>query len=246
MARQHKKALAAVNTEGWMMSYADMATILLAMFIVLSTLGKDQTGGSLQKGLESYRESRQYFGLSGVFPSSRAPNKLGHVQPRYTLQGDGNPDDEGKKPSAPDGFSADREKERFQHFVNELSRQFNVERLPQVVAQATVDFFEPLGKTEPYWTALHQEALAPVLPLLRRGDYRVVLIVWAPMAKEGTLARAAEKARQLADELAATAQLDASARGPLLPVAQTWPYANFQRPVVSLVIAKTAPAVRGP
>lgn len=49
---RRKKALAAVNTEGWMMSYADMVTILLAMFIVLSTLGKDQTGASLQKGLE--------------------------------------------------------------------------------------------------------------------------------------------------------------------------------------------------
>src|SRR3954452_4158866 len=93
MAKLRKKALAAVNTEGWMMSYADMATILLAMFIVLSTLGKDQTGASLQKGLESWRETRQSFGLGGLFTTSENAGGFGGTDGKYNLQGelDGTP-----------------------------------------------------------------------------------------------------------------------------------------------------------
>src|SRR5438046_8282128 len=89
VAKARKKGLAAINTEGWMMSYADMATILLAMFIVLSTLGKDQTGASLQKGLESWRETRQSFGLGGIFSTSDRPGGLGSTGPHYNLEGPG-------------------------------------------------------------------------------------------------------------------------------------------------------------
>src|SRR5207244_10746573 len=88
MVKTARKALAAVNTEGWMMSYADMATILLAMFIVLSTLGKDQTGASLQKGLESWRASRQFFGLNGLFNNSNMQTQLGHRGPHYVYSQD--------------------------------------------------------------------------------------------------------------------------------------------------------------
>src|SRR4051794_37209797 len=88
MAKPRKKALAAINTEGWMMSYADMATILLAMFIVLSTLGKDQTGASLQKGLESWRETHQNFGLPGIFNTSDRPGGLGSTGPHYNVEGE--------------------------------------------------------------------------------------------------------------------------------------------------------------
>src|SRR5207237_8598648 len=84
-----KKAEDAINTEGWMMSYADMATILLAMFIVLSTLGKDQTGASLQKGLESWRETCQSFGLGGILTTSDRPGGLGTTGPHYNLDGQG-------------------------------------------------------------------------------------------------------------------------------------------------------------
>jgi hypothetical protein len=238
VAKPRKHALAAVNTEGWMMSYADMATILLAMFIVLSTLGKDQTGASLQKGLESYRESRQNFGLPGFFSTSNSPNPFGKSRPYYSLPGDG-----GAGAGAGGQLNAlniDQEQERFQQFLGEMGRQFQVKRLPPIVGQATVDLFEPLNKTSPYWTARHHEFLAQVTPLLRRGDYRLFVLVWAPMAKDAPMIKAAEKAKQLADEIAVMAKLDASARGRVIAVGQTWPYADFQRPVVSLVLARTA------
>ncbi len=70
MLRRRKSADSHINTEGWMMSYADMATILLAMFIVLSTLGKDQSGVNLYNGTGSFRKALDSFGLPGAFSSS--------------------------------------------------------------------------------------------------------------------------------------------------------------------------------
>src|SRR5437764_5547606 len=118
MARR-KRSDSKINTEGWMMSYADMATILLAMFIVLSTLGKDQTGASLQKGLESWRESRQMFGLDGVFQTSGQPNRFSSASPRYMLDpeaidGEGGVGIVGEKVNGEKQFgrSIDQEEER--------------------------------------------------------------------------------------------------------------------------------------
>jgi Membrane MotB of proton-channel complex MotA/MotB len=242
VAKSRKRALAAVNTEGWMMSYADMATILLAMFIVLSTLGKDQTGASLQKGLESWRETRHSLGLGNFLPTSSRANSFEHVGPKYNLDNGGNTGQgqgdtgDGK----PGSRSIDQETEAFQRFLNELERQFKVNRLPDVVGQASVDLFEPFNQEKPYWTSRQKELLTQIIPLLRRSDYRVVFVVWAPMAKESALMRSAEKAKQLADELAIMAQLETKSRDRLVSVAKTWPYVEFQRPVASLVVVRTA------
>lgn len=137
------------------------------------------------------------------------------------------------------GRSIDQEEERFQRFIKELNRHFDVTRLPHSIGQATLDVFEPTNKTAPYWTANHKQALAPIVPLLRRPDYRVTIVVWAPMAKDSAMQRAVEKAAALAGELADVAQLDPRARARLAAVAQTWEYTDYQRPVLSIVIVRT-------
>src|SRR5215813_11377572 len=90
MAVQHPPTETPINTNGWMMSYADMATILLAMFIVLSTLGKDQTGITLQTGTGSYRETRERFGLPSTLTRSGQAVPLSFAGPQYIYKG---PDD---------------------------------------------------------------------------------------------------------------------------------------------------------
>jgi hypothetical protein len=102
-----------------------------------------------------------------------------------------------------------------------------------------VDLYDPFNKVSPYWTGKQQELLAQIIPLMRRSDYVVILVVWAPMAKESAMLRTAEKAQQLADELAATAQLDSKARQRLIAVTKTWAYVDYQRPVASLIVTRT-------
>src|SRR5689334_20682191 len=130
-----------------MMSYADMATILLAMFIVLSTFGKDQTGVTLQKGLESWRESRQFFGLPGFLTGSSQSSQLNTPGPSYSLDRD-------ESGEQGDGTSSltDGETERFQRFMQELERHFDVRTLPRAAGRATVDLFDPLNAAAPLLT----------------------------------------------------------------------------------------------
>jgi flagellar motor protein MotB len=245
MSRARKKGLAQINTEGWMMSYADMATILLAMFIVLSTLGQDQTGASLQKGLESWREATQCFGMPGLFKSSAQPTPLGQADPRYNVTTNDTP--EGPPlPSQKQWKTLDQEQEAFQQFLGEMGRHLEVERMPRLTGQATLDFYGKLGRTAPLLTAEHRDGLRPLVPLLERGDYRVVVVVWATMVKESAMQRAADQARQVSDELAAAVGLDRKAQSRLVSVGQPWGFANFQRPVFSLVVARTEAPATGP
>src|SRR5437588_5409765 len=46
---------------GWLMSYADMATILLALLIVVSVLSRDQTGATLYRGTGAFRATANQF-----------------------------------------------------------------------------------------------------------------------------------------------------------------------------------------
>jgi flagellar motor protein MotB len=237
---KHKKPDDAVNTEGWMMSYADMATVLLAMFIVLSTLGKDQTGVSLAKGMESWRDSRQTFGLAGMFQTSSHPDQKSELSPQYIHPEDGQPNAKGAGPDNADGpRSIDGEHEKLNRFLHEMDQQFQVEKLPRVVGSAAVDFFDPITEKPPYLARKPQEVIAQVLPLLSRKEYRVILVVWATTPSDSAWARAAEQARRIADQLSVSAGLDDDARARFVAVGQPWRYAGFQRPVMSLIVART-------
>jgi len=224
-----------INTEGWMMSYADMATILLAMFIVLSTFGKDQTGATLQRGLESWRESRQFFGLAGLFPGSMQVTQLESPGPKYLRPGD---ESDTEKP-VPSPVVVDVEKEALQEFLEKLSQRFQVKMLPRATGQATLDFFEPLARSKPLLSQKHLEAMGLIMPLLKRPEYRVSVIVWATMPSETAWTRAAQQARAVADELAAGAHLDEAATLRLTALGQPWRYAQYQRPIFSLQITRS-------
>jgi hypothetical protein len=215
-----------------MMSYADMVTILLSLFIVLTTLGKDQTGVRLQHGIEAYRRNRDTFGLPGLLPGSSQPSQMDHATPRYLLE-DPNDGEDGKGAQSQDG-----EQEQLQRFLGEMKRQFRVEEMPRVVGQATVDFYDKLGREPPLLKGHSAEVAGQVLSVLSRPQYRVYVIVWATMPNPSAWTRAVNQAQQLVEEVAGTAQLAPEARARLLPLGQPWRYPQHQRPVFSLVISR--------
>src|SRR5437773_494884 len=117
MKRRKHAADGHVNTEGWMMSYADMATTLLAMFIVLSTMGKDQTGVSLYNGTGSFFHALDTLGLGGNFTASAKAIQFDAYGPKYQLKGEGGT--RGKKPTPEEQQRIiDAENNRMQRFLN--------------------------------------------------------------------------------------------------------------------------------
>jgi flagellar motor protein MotB len=241
MAKRKKGHESAINAEGWMMSYADMITLLLALFIMLSTLGKDQTGMRLQKGLESYREHVSWFGLSGLFGGADKGMQDDSPMPKYPYEA------EGAEGRGDPRRVMDVEKEKLQHFLGEMSRQFKTEALPRIANQATLDVFEPLAAQAPYLTAKHVEALQPLLPVLRREDHRLLVIVWTTMPSDAPWQKAAQQSQVIGDQVANLTRLDPAARMRLMCVAQTWPHSNHERPALSLVVARVeAPVANHP
>jgi hypothetical protein len=235
---KRKRGEGHINTEGWMMSYADMATILLAMFIVLSTLGKDQTGISFANGTGSFVNAMNSFGLSGLFNTSAKPIALNNPAPHYLYQPR---DEEGEGDTRGNDRRRviDGEEERLQRFLQELGRQFPVERRPRQIGQVIIDLYEPLHKKAPYLGPRHTEVLDQVRPLLERAGFRLYLVVWTPTPTASAWARAAGQAQLAADEFITTSGLQPAAIQRLVPIAQPWRYRDIRRPVLSLVVVKT-------
>ncbi len=236
----------------WMMSYADMATILLAMFIVLSTFAKDQTGISLYYGTGSFRAAVTSFGLPGLMPNSNQVVSLKAPGPQHTVAGaeptEPGPSppsarDQDRSPGRPDAATPERvidgEEENFQRFLGEMDRHFRAAKQPRSAGQTALDFYDGLNKEPPYLTAREREQVTPLLGLLRQGGYRMQVVVWAGIPRDTATARAAREAADVADELAAGAGLDPEARGRLVAVGKSWPYRDVTRPVLSVVVTRT-------
>jgi hypothetical protein len=221
-----------VNTNGWMMSYADMATTLLAMFIVLSTLGKDQTGINLYNGTGSYINAVDSLGLPGFFPNSAQVISKEFPGTHYSV-----PSDIGTKDATERVIDA--EQEQFDMFMTELERHFAVQRLVRSTGQATIDFYEPLGKAPPYLTKRQHDVIWQMLPLLHRSEYSVRIVVWASMPSVEAWGHATSQAQQIVDQIADTAGLDSDSRSHLFPLGQPWRYPNYQRPTMSVIVVKS-------
>ncbi len=240
----------------WMMSYADMATILLAMFIVLSTFAKDQTGISLYYGTGSFRAAVTSFGLPGLTPNSDNAVPLKAPGPQHTL-----PSQDPDGPDAPEQQSArdaerspgkagpdsprrviDVEEENFQRFLGEVGRHFPAEKLPRTAGRVAVDFYDPLGPAPNFLTAAQRQQVAPLLSLLQKPGYRMQVVVWAGIPRDTATARSAEQAADVAAGLGAG--LDPEAQRRLFGVGQSWPYRDTRRPVMSVIVTRSEAAKR--
>lgn len=203
-----------INVFGWLMSYADMATVLLAMFIVLSTLSKDQTGISLYNGTRSAA-----FSLVENKPT-----------PSYLY-----------RPGTEEHLSLlDNDCESLYRFVSELQRQFPVECRRDPAERVVIDLYEPLREEAPHLGVRQKQVFEQIRPLLDRGEYCLYLIVWAATPSPSAWLRAAVQSRQAADELAASAHLPSADAKRMIPLAQPWRYRDIRRPILSFLLVKTA------
>lgn len=220
-------AVPAINTSGWMMSYADMVTILLAMLIVLSTLSRDQTGLTLYNAAASFTRALGSFGLPGFSIAPLQPLGRSYSTSPYLF-------------TAREKAGEEGDDEQLQCFLGELERQLPVERLRPAAGLVIIDLYEPLHRDAPYLAPHHREVLDRLRPLLDRPNYRLHLVVWTPTPRPSAWSRAAAQARGAADEIIAAAQLPPSAAARLVPLAQPWRYRDIRRPILSLVVVKTA------
>jgi len=231
-------------SRAYLISFGDTMTALLAFFIVLNSLAKEQTGANLHSGSGSFVRALSGLGMPGMLGKrAERVNQMDHISPFYTVD-----DPEGRaregSPKGPDDEDngvrvIDREQEDFERFVFEMERLYSVESFPKAKGQIVFDSFDRFPTEPPFLTQERRTLCGEVLPLLRSDQYRVDLTVWATTPSVTAWTRAANQAGSLRRELVTVARLSEKQQSRLTCVAKTWPFRDEKRPVMSIVVIKT-------
>ncbi|MGB6042753.1 MAG: flagellar motor protein MotB [Pirellulales bacterium] len=243
MARKQKEP-DCPPSKAYLVSFGDTMTTLLAFFIVLCSLAEEQTGANLHSGTGSFLRAMDSFGLPGSMTgdySERAVH-LQETSPLYVI-----PDPEGQAeerssagPDAEDNEQRviDREAEDLQRYLNEIERMFDLDALPDTKGQVAFDFYSKFNSSSPHLSAAYRDALRHILPMLRRPNYQVTIVVWAATPAVSAWSRATDQAMAVGEEVADAARLKTDDRRRLQSYGQPWLYSNIERPVLSVIVRK--------
>ncbi|MCR9293698.1 MAG: hypothetical protein NXI32_13320 [bacterium] len=241
-----KKRLPSQPSKAYLVSFGDTMTALLAFFIVMNSLAKDQTGANMYAGTGSFARAFTASGQPGGMVGRRSDEMIqqAYQQPVYALaenlnqEGDIGPDDSGKDKIK------DRDQEQFQKFLNAVEQDFGLEQQPKTEQQIVIDSFEPI------WTkqgALGQHAvqlLAQTIPKLREPNVDMQLIIWASVPSQKNLEVQLVRLEKLKAEVLSKFWIKPSERNRILFRTRPWLFADAKRPVFSIVVAEreTSPA----
>ena len=228
----------ALPSKAWLMSFGDTMTTLLAFFIVLVSLAEDQTGVNLHAGTGSFMRTIKSGGMPGVFPGNKSKRafQMDASSPLYRTTGDKEASGDGPDEES-DVQSRDGEQEAFNRFLNEMERMASVDTGAVTTGETTFDFFDKLTDDPPYAPASLPRIIVRIIPVLRRPNYRVELIVWAPTPSPSAISRATVQSNALRREILAKTRIPAAANR-LTGLARTWPYKDVKRPVMSVVFRR--------
>jgi hypothetical protein len=225
-------------------------TSLLAFFIILTSLAKDQTGVDLYEGTGSFVRALDTFGLPGVFPKDRSKRLFQgtNYNPQYAAGGgqDKLPNDESAEQDSdnPNQRTLDQELESFERLILELEHRFDVQSLPKTKGQVAFDLFDPLDARRPRLPPGAGQIIAQLVPTLKTGLHRVEIVVWATTPKRTAWQRAVEQSAVLRDEMISLARLTADEQSRLTAMGCTWPVSDAQRPSLTIRVSKIDPLAR--
>ncbi|MCA9027251.1 MAG: flagellar motor protein MotB [Planctomycetaceae bacterium] len=227
---------------GYLVSFGDTMTALLAFFIVLNSLAEEQTGANLHSGTGSFVKALHSFGVPGIFSSKLSAQafQLEAPAPLYIVGAD-ELDDSPLNSTGVDEDDdrqriIDREQEDFQRFLHEVDRWHDVSAQESVDGEVAFDLFAKLG---PNGTAPPEllSAARQISQMLRQDGYEAEVIVWATTPSLTAWPRAIEQAHNLQRELADYLRLDESSNK-LTSSGRPWNSDSAKRPTVSLVLRR--------
>lgn len=243
MARKEKPQSSGPNLL-YLVSFGDTMTALLAFFIVMNSLAKEQTGADIHSGTGSFIEITNHLGVPGIFDDgmSRYRLQMKESSPLYMV-----PDDEGREPehngSGPDedgdnSWIRDREQEDYERFLIELERLQHVRGLPRIAGEVSFDRMKHLPSEGPLFDAGMREMIVPLAPQFRNPNYEVEVVVWSPTPSKSAWTRTTLEAYKLREEIVAAMQLPGADAARLTAVAKPWLYSDIKRPVVTVTVRK--------
>jgi hypothetical protein len=243
MAKKKKKPPAGPNM-GYLVSFGDTMTALLAFFIVLVSLSKEQTGANLYSGSGSFSKALRGYGLPGKFDSERSNRAfdLNETSPLYVVDDPDNPD-KSKTGAGPDAEAnqqrvIDREAEDFQRFLYEIEHAFGIQQKQQVSHSMVFDLFDPVGSGEdPLPQSVHT-ILTDSIPLIFSDRYRIEMILWPKVPSPSVIRSNAVRAKEIREYVTMRYGLNEQQQSRISSVCRPWLYSDVKRPTISIVVSK--------
>ncbi|MBX3436555.1 MAG: hypothetical protein KF861_03625 [Planctomycetaceae bacterium] len=224
---------------GYLVSFGDTMTALLAFFIVLNSLAEEQTGANLHAGTGSFVNALNSFGVPGIFPSKLSSQifQMDQPGPVYVVGEDS--EESTMQSTGPDNTEdrqriVDWEQEDFERFLIEIDRWNELTPQPTVDGEVSFDLFAFLGQSgriapDDFFTAARQLA-----PLMRSNEYELEIVVWATTPTATAWKRALEQAAAIRQEAVDYLMLgDRASR--VTASAKPWGSSTDKRPTVSIV-----------
>ena len=244
MSKRKKKALSKPS-QAYLISFGDTMTAMLAFFIVLNSLAKDQTGANMHAGTGSFSAAIRGLGLPGRFKTKRAREtvKMNDSSPSYIAGAPDEAEHSGTKKGPDSGDnqvrSVDRDAERAQRIINELSSQFAFAEDQQTSSRVEFDLFESVRSEKPYLPSSARQLINQSLRLLLAGTHRMEVILWARMPSRTTI----EKSSRRADEINQfyAQQWPPRVLSQVQFQTRLWSLRDEKRPTVTIAIIKVQP-----
>ena len=238
-----KKLEPSVPSKAYLVSFGDTMTALLAFFIVLNSLAKEQTGANMHSGTGSFVNAFSAAGQPGHLTGSRSADVIQQAsqKPIYALAEnlDKN-DDQNVGPDDTDEKQRviDRDKEQFQKFLTELEQQLDLRNLPKIEDQVVFDSFErpdpETGKLSMHAVKLISQAVTK----LREPDVTMEIVLWADMPRGSSLKRKLDESVKLRREVETKFWMKSSQRSRIRYRVKPWLFADAKRPYLSVILGK--------
>ncbi len=229
---------------GYLVSFGDTMTALLAFFIVLNSLAEEQTGANLHSGTGSFIRTLDSFGLSGIIGSnqSRLGFQMNAPSPLYFVH-DLDEQEPDKNPSGPDeddnsGRVLDREREQFQRFLDEIKRLSPPEKERDVDGEVSFDVLGKLPLKGSPMTAEVRNSIGKIGAMLRKTDYTMQITVWATTPSQTAWTRAVQQAAELRTESITMLQLNPRQQSRVTASGRTWISSDVERPAVTVTLRR--------
>ncbi|MEM6469465.1 MAG: flagellar motor protein MotB [Planctomycetota bacterium] len=246
---KRKKLEPSVPSKAYLVSFGDTMTALLAFFIVLNSLAKEQTGANLYSGTGSFVNAFSSSGTPGHLSGNRSADVLQQKaqKPIYALaENKNNPeDDNGPDEQNNKQRSIDREKEQFQKFLTELENQLDLSSLPPVENQVVFDSFQPNDPTTGRLSMHAVQLISEAVTKLRNSDATLEIVLWADLPSAGSLDRKLAKSRDLREEVERTFWMRSVEKSKVRYRVKPWLFADAKRPYLSVILGeKDSPPIQ--
>ena len=244
MARK-KKPEPAPPSQAYLVSFGDCMTALLAFFIVLVSLAKEQTGANLYSGTGSFVKATKEFGVPGNYYGDRSDRavQLNEASPLYIIddpdnpdktRGQGGPDDENNP-----GRIIDRDEDELMRFLNELQHNFTLEEKKVFTSDVVIDLFERFGKTDKdFLNPKTQTVLKETVGMIVDPKFKYQIIVWATTPAPTAIKRAVIQAEKVRNRVISEFQIQGEMKSRVTAVGKPWRFSDAKRPVLSIHVEK--------